>query len=375
MRRLPTRSPFVLIQAHRWIGSFQLMAPFLLGVVAGKLFDNGHFHAIQIFGGATFIFSQVVLADFDHSLLQVFLSQGVGMGIGLGFMFVPTASIPVHHFAKRRGLASGVILSEAAMGSTVFPIMLNHLIPKIGFGPAVRATGYIVLGCIFTGNALMRTRLPPRSQRPNAVAPNMKSFFTDAPYLWAILSNSHFCSVVIYIQIFAAQHSVGSGLAFYSIAIMNASSAFGRVAGNSLGDIYGPLNVHAACTVITGGIIWTVLGIHNAWSLVLVSVLYGIFADKRLAYLLIGVLTLFRRFARAGVGLALISITSLGSAPIQGALLGTRFTWINPVALSGVGFPFPTVLSLIGYSQCLMSSGVICLVIPSLLFVRRNPPR
>jgi hypothetical protein len=39
------------------------MAPFLLGVVAGKLFDNGHFHAIQIFGGATFIFSQVVLAD------------------------------------------------------------------------------------------------------------------------------------------------------------------------------------------------------------------------------------------------------------------------------------------------------------------------
>jgi hypothetical protein len=41
---------------------------------------------------------------------------------------------------------------------------------------------------------------------------------------------------------------------------MNASSAFGRVTGNSLGDIYGPLNVHAACTVITGGIIWTVLG-------------------------------------------------------------------------------------------------------------------
>ncbi|KAF7362876.1 MFS general substrate transporter [Mycena venus] len=45
-----------------WIGSFQLMAPFLLGVVAGKLFDNGHFHAIQIFGGATFIFSQFIHA-------------------------------------------------------------------------------------------------------------------------------------------------------------------------------------------------------------------------------------------------------------------------------------------------------------------------
>jgi hypothetical protein len=41
------------------------MAPFLLGLISGKLFDNGHFHAVEIFGGAMFIFSQVN----DHTLL------------------------------------------------------------------------------------------------------------------------------------------------------------------------------------------------------------------------------------------------------------------------------------------------------------------
>jgi MFS family permease len=46
------------------------------------------------------------------------------MGIGLGLTFVPTLSITVHYFNKRRGLASGVALSGSALGATVFPISM-----------------------------------------------------------------------------------------------------------------------------------------------------------------------------------------------------------------------------------------------------------
>ncbi|KAJ6549132.1 hypothetical protein DFH09DRAFT_1087200 [Mycena vulgaris] len=48
--------------------------------------------------------------------------QGVAMGLGLGFTFVPTVSITAGHFAKRRGLASGVAFSGGVVGATVFPI-------------------------------------------------------------------------------------------------------------------------------------------------------------------------------------------------------------------------------------------------------------
>lgn len=41
----------------RWIGSFQLMMPFALGILSGKLFDGGYFHAVEIVGGALFTFS------------------------------------------------------------------------------------------------------------------------------------------------------------------------------------------------------------------------------------------------------------------------------------------------------------------------------
>ncbi|KAF7370664.1 MFS general substrate transporter [Mycena sanguinolenta] len=305
------------------------MMPFALGIVSGKLFDNGYFHHVEIVGAVVFTISVFMLSLAKPlQYYQIFLSQGVGMGTGLGLTFVPTASIAVHYFNKRRGLASGVALSGSALGATVFPIMLNHMVPKHGFATSVRATGYIVIGCLVSGNALMRTRLPPRSQRPGATTPDIKSFFTDYAYLWSIfgllISSIGFYFPVIYIQLYAVQHSVGSSLAFYSIAILNISSAFGRVSGNYLSDLYGSFNVMIVFTGFTGASIWAMLGIHNAATLVVISILYGYFSGAWLALALVAISSLARSAdevgARTGLALALSSVGSLVSAPIQGAL-------------------------------------------------------
>lgn len=52
-----------------WIGSFQLMMPFAMGIISGKLFDKGHFHLVQIAGGVIFIFSFVFPNVFWNDLL------------------------------------------------------------------------------------------------------------------------------------------------------------------------------------------------------------------------------------------------------------------------------------------------------------------
>ncbi|KAJ6493615.1 MFS general substrate transporter [Mycena vitilis] len=320
------------------------MMPFALGVVSGKLFDSGYFHVVEIAGGIIFTFSLFMLSLAKPlQYYQIFLSQGLGQGIGLGLTFVPTLSITVHYFHKRRGLASGVALSGSALGATVFPIMLNHLIPTIGFARAVRATGYIVIGCLTVGNALMRTRLPPRSKRPGATTPDIRSFFSDYAYLWAVfallLSSIGFYFPVLYIQLYSVQHSVGSNLAFYSIAILNVSSAFGRISGNYLADVYGPFNVQIPYTLFAGATIWAMLGIHNSASLVVVSILYGFFSGAWLALAFVCMSSLARSAdevgARTGLALALSSVGSLVSSPIQGALLTSSYVWIRPAAFSG----------------------------------------
>ncbi|KAJ6470657.1 major facilitator superfamily domain-containing protein [Mycena vitilis] len=343
-----------------WIGSFQLMMPFALGVVSGKLFDNGHFHLVQIVGGVLFTFSLFMLSlakPFQY--YQIFLSQGLGVGIGTGLIFVPAVSITSHHFAKRRSLATGVVLSGISAGSTIFPIMLNQLIPKLGFAGAVRASGYLVAACLVVGNAMMRTR-----PRPARAVPDIKSFFSEGAYLFAIagtlLSTAGVYMPVIYMQLFAVQHSVGSDLAFYSIAIMNGAGAFGRVAATYFADIYGPFHLHVGTTLATAATIWAVLGIHNSASLVVVSVLYGIFSGAWLALSIACLASLARNAdevgARTGIALALGSFGVLGSAPIQGALLTREFLWIRPIAFSAI----------------ILIASVFCFVAMSILARRRS---
>jgi len=189
----------------------------------------------------------------------------------------------------------------------------------------------------------MRTRLPPRSKRPGTSTPDIKSFFTDYAYVWAVfgllLSSIGFYFPVIYIQLLGSQHSVGNNLAFYSIAILNVSSAFGRISGNYLADLYGPFNVQIPYTLFTGATIWAMLGIHDAGSLVVVSILYGFFSGAWLALAFVCMSSLARSpdevGARTGLALALSSVGSLASAPIQGALLTSNYFWVRPVGFSG----------------------------------------
>ncbi|KAJ7078653.1 major facilitator superfamily domain-containing protein, partial [Mycena epipterygia] len=310
-----------------------------------KLFDNGKFHFVEISGGLIFAFSLFMLwLAKPRQYTQFISSQAVGIGLGLGLTLVPTLSINVHHFKRRRGLAAGIGLS-GSVGGTVFPIIsdpalsCSHLISKIGFAQTVRATAYIVLGCLVIGNSLMRTRLPPRSKRPGAAEPpSIKTFFTGAAYMWAVLGYCvHHIPNNIRLDITHSrlppalrfQHSVDSNLTFYSIAILNGASTFGRIIGNHLADVYGPYNIQIPCGLMTGAIIFAVLGVHNRASLIVVSILYGILSGAwlSLAFSILAALTRSQDEvgARIGLALALSSFGSFGSAPIQGALLTDEF--------------------------------------------------
>ena len=44
---------------------------------------------------------------------QVFLSQGLGAGLGAGFLYVPALAVQAHHWRRRRALAMGTTISGA----------------------------------------------------------------------------------------------------------------------------------------------------------------------------------------------------------------------------------------------------------------------
>ncbi|KAJ6473881.1 MFS general substrate transporter [Mycena sanguinolenta] len=341
-----------------WIGSVQLMLPYFLAPFVGKVFDDGGFHKLEMAGGLIFAFCVFMLSlakpqqyyqvPFDvmnlgfnyESTSQIFLAQGIGMGIGIALTFLPSITILYHHFKRHRALASGIALSGSSIGAAIFPIVLKqenllylHLIPRLGFATAIRVSGAVLTPCLVVGNLLMRTRVPPKPQRPSTAETmeRVKSFFADPPYVWCILGfflgfiGLYF--PVVYIQLFSLQHGIDPSIAFYSVTMLNASGTLFRLFGTHWADIYGPFTFAVICSLGAGAMMWAMLGVHNTASLVIISLLYGTFYSTWLA---LG----FPCMASLAKGPEEIGLR--GGVGLIGALLGEGFHWIRPIAFSAV---------------------------------------
>lgn len=50
-----------------------------------------------------------------HQYYQIILAQGIGMGIGMGLLFLPAISVTSHYFRRRRAAAMGVVLAGKSL--------------------------------------------------------------------------------------------------------------------------------------------------------------------------------------------------------------------------------------------------------------------
>lgn len=126
---------------------------------------------------SVFSLMMVSLAQHDKAY-QVFLSHGVLFGVGLAMLFVfprishsttsdgrtrsfnPSVAVLGHWFRRRRALAIGLATGGSASGGVIFPIILEKLIPVVGFGWAVRIIAFVTMACLIVSCLTIRTRLP-----------------------------------------------------------------------------------------------------------------------------------------------------------------------------------------------------------------------
>ncbi|KAG6850363.1 hypothetical protein H0H93_014317 [Arthromyces matolae] len=275
---LPNESPSKIA----WIGSFEIALQFLLGIPVGMAFDAGYFHYLMIGGSLIYSFSlfMVSLAQ-PGKYYQLFLAQGVGMGLGLAMTFLPALTVVAHHFNRRRGFAIGIMTSGASIGGLVFPIMLNKLIfGRQGFALGVRATAAVITGLLVIANLLMRTR--PRKRAANETRLKRlpaRTLFTDIPYMMFVVSGI-FLTLgifypIFYLQLFSVKHGIDESLAFYVISFINTGGLFGRLVPNFLADKVGSYNVLIPASFACAAFVFAILGIQSPASAIIVAILYG----------------------------------------------------------------------------------------------------
>lgn len=123
------------------------------------------------------------------AVYQYFLAQAVLFGIGCALVFTPGLALMGHYFRTKRPLAIGLVASGSSLGGVVFPILLQRLIPRVGFGWAVRTAAFVALACFIFSATVCRTRLPLRKTTRREILRAVDfGGFRDPRYCLATLS-------------------------------------------------------------------------------------------------------------------------------------------------------------------------------------------
>lgn len=144
-----------------WIGSVEIFLLFFIGAITGRLTDAGFFRPL-FFTGAVLIVGGALATSASSQYWQIFLAQGVCVGLGNGCLFCPAVAVVSTYFQRRRALAIGVGAVGSSTGGVLYPIMVRQLLPLIGFGWTMRTIALVQAVLFAVAFLCLRPRLPPR---------------------------------------------------------------------------------------------------------------------------------------------------------------------------------------------------------------------
>ncbi|KAH8903755.1 MFS general substrate transporter [Coniochaeta sp. PMI_546] len=308
-----------------WIGSIQIFLLFFIGTLTGRITDAGYFRPILLLGSVFQVIGIFTSAQATQ-YWQLFLSQGICMGLGNGCLFCPTMAVLSTYFAKKRMFAIGVAACGAATGGLVFPSMARELLPSVGFAWTMRAIGFIQLASLVVANSVLRPRIPPR--RTGALVDWIA--FKELEYTFYAVG-TFLCFTGLYFPFYyiASFSRDIIGMDYSSslnlLLVLNGSGVLGRLGPNHIADRVGPMTVFVPVALITAVCMLSWMAVTTTAGLYAWCVFYGIAAGGIQSLFPAGLTSLTTDLKKAGVRMGMIftinSFATLMGPPIAGAII------------------------------------------------------
>jgi predicted MFS family arabinose efflux permease len=119
------------------------------------------------------------------------------------------------------------MVAGSSIGAVILPIMVQHLIVRIGFGWAMRSVAFLIFGLLIFGNIAVKSRLPPN---PNKAPFKLKDFTSPfkEPAFTLLVIGTFFAYIggflpFTYIIVEAQASGMSTNLAGYLVPIVNAA--------------------------------------------------------------------------------------------------------------------------------------------------------
>jgi MFS family permease len=197
----------------------------------------------------------LVCASLSTEIWQLFLSQGVLFGIGMGLLFLPSCGIISQWFTRRRALANGIAIAGAGLGGLTYSLATGAIIRNMGLGWAYRILAIVSAVANIICTLLIRTRYESQSRLAFDT-----SLFRRPEYL-LVLSYGAFSMLGYFVLIFTlANYANVIGLQSSQASMIPAFFMFGQAIGRPcvgwLSDRFGRITLTFIMSFITGILIF-----------------------------------------------------------------------------------------------------------------------
>ncbi|KPI42669.1 putative transporter MCH4 [Cyphellophora attinorum] len=311
---------------RRWIPALESSCMFAGGLWVGHVYDSYGPRYLLIGGTFLHVFG-LMMASISTKYYQLLLSQGLCSAIGASMLFYPALTCTITWFFKKRALAVGIVAAGSGLGGIIFPVMVEKLVPQVGFGWTMRICAFLILALGIFGNLTVTSRIPPMPKKLTVKV--LVKPFTEVEF--ALLGAGAFCMYLGMFQVFTflvtagVARGVDRGLALYLVPILNAGSIVGRILPPFVADKVGKVNVFlVSCAATTILILAFWVPVSGTGGIVAFSVLFGFTSGAVVAInpAVVAQISDVRMIGvRTGVMFACVAVAVLIGSPIGGQIV------------------------------------------------------
>lgn len=203
--------------------------------------------------GVVFQAAGFASASVSKQIWQLYLSQGILVGLGIGFLYIPSTAILSQWFSSKRSLASGISAAGSGIGGAVFAWATGSMIERLSVAWALRITCFVGLVANSIATAMIRDR--NKHIRPPQLALDTRLLTRVDVWLmlsWAFISMLGYIVLLYSLGDFAIAIGLSRAQSTNIIGVLNIGTAVGRPIIGIWSDRFRRIDVAAIITLVCG---------------------------------------------------------------------------------------------------------------------------
>lgn len=211
-------------------------------------------YRITVFSGMIVQIVSYIGASFATTIVQLYWTQGILMGISSGIIFGANSIVLPGWFLKKRALANGFSHFGLGLGGAVFSLVVNALIQKTGNQKwALRTLG--IISFIVCGTSMLFVKVRQSQQFLELKQKNTLDLIKDLVHykvwlsvplqlcsFWAFLANMGYIIFLFSLSNYSKSLGFSDNQSTIVLVMLSIAQAFGRPLSGFLSDKVGRVN-------------------------------------------------------------------------------------------------------------------------------------